>query len=401
VGMLLSRSGGADPRHSPDGAVLSTVSRTSAVPEGILLTFGVEEEFLLADMATRATVPRAPAVLRSAAARFGHAQVQSELFPTQVEIASKPCTELAELRADLGRLRSGIADAAREAGCRPVASGTAVLPAAELPEVTDNPRYRRLADTFGPIAQAQGEGVCGCHVHVGIADRDEAIQVGNHLRGWLPTLEALAANSPFRWGHDSGYASSRALCWSQWPTAGPSPWFSSAKAYDDLIDALVDSGMLIDRKAVYWYARLSEHLPTLEIRVADVNADLDTVMLIAALVRGLAGTLLAEVRVGRPAPVLPEELLRAAHWRAAREGLGGLGLDLATGRLRPAWELLDLLVDRAAPGLEAAGDRGTVLKLLEDLRRLGGGTARQRAAHARRGELSDVVDELASATAAD
>ncbi|WP_245687359.1 carboxylate-amine ligase [Streptacidiphilus griseoplanus] len=401
-GMLPIRSGGADPAPSADGATLSSssASHQTTGPGGGVLTLGVEEEFLLVDRTTGAAVPYAPAVVSRAAEEFGAERIQAELFPTQIETASRPCTSLADLRADLRLLRQGIARHARAAGCLPMAGGTAVLPAATEVPVTDTPRYRRLADHFRPIAEAQAEGVCGCHVHVGIADREEAVQVANALRPWLPTLEALAANSPYHHGRDTGYASTRILIWSRWPTAGPTPHFTSAKAYDDLVDALVDSGMLLDRKMVYWHARLSEHYPTLEIRVADVNADLDTVLLFAALVRGLCGTLLAEIRAGRSFPPVGDSLLRAAHWRAARDGLEGQGLDLFSGRLLPAGELLQQLVRYAGPGLEEAGDHATVADLLRRLQHSGGGAAQQRTAFARRGRFQDVVEHLTALTGA-
>ncbi|MFB6580144.1 MULTISPECIES: hypothetical protein [unclassified Streptomyces] len=56
---------------------------------------------------------------------------------------------------------------------------------------------------------------------------------------------------------------------------------------------------------IYWYARPSEHVPTLEIRVCDVNADLDVVLLLTAVVRGLATALLLDIGVGRPRPTCP------------------------------------------------------------------------------------------------
>jgi carboxylate-amine ligase len=386
------------PRREP--AISTSRPAPRPTPRGTPLTPGVEEEFLLVDHTTGVAVPCAPAVVQRAAATLGAHRVQAELFPTQIEIASAPCTTLAELRADLGLLRRRVADEAGAAGCLPMACGTAVHPAAGPVPVTDTPRYRTMAGLYGLIAEAQAEGVCGCHVHVGIADREEAVQVANALRPWLPTLEALAANSPFHHGRDTGYASTRTLIWCRWPTAGPTPHLRSAKAYDELVDTLVDSGMLLDRKMVYWFARLSEHYPTLEIRVADVNADLDTVLLLAALVRGLCGVLLDEVRAGRTGPSVDDTVLRAAHWRATRDGIDGLGLDPVSGRLRPAGELLDRLFLRAEPGLEAAGDRDTVVGLLDRLRRFGGGTARQRADYARRGRLQDVVDGLTAATTA-
>ncbi|MFF4648778.1 glutamate--cysteine ligase [Streptomyces sp. NPDC001380] len=402
---------GADPADRADGAALTTAprpaprrpapgraSRPSPGRGAPVPTVGVEEEFLLVVPGAGRAVPYGPEVIGRAAGRFAPGRIQAELFPTQVETASVPCTALPDLRADLARLRRGIAAAAREEGCLPVACGTAVLAAAAEVDVTDDPRYRRMVHRFGPIARGQAEGVCGLHVHVGIEDRDEAVQVGNGLRPWLPVLEALAANSPFRHGLDAGYASTRALVWGRWPGTGPAPLFASAKAYDDLVDALVDSGMLLDRRMVYWHARLSERYPTVEVRVADSNDDLDTVVLVAALVRGLCATLLAEVRAGRTAPAVPGELLRAAHWRAARDGLAGLGLDPLACRLRPAGDLLEDLVRRARPGLEAAGDHRAVAALLAGVLRRGGGAVRQRAAFDRRGDLRDVVRALAEST---
>lgn len=332
-------------------------------------------------------------VLKNAGDVLGD-QVQAELFPTQVETCTRPVRTLDELRKDLVRLRSAVAAAAAESGCLVVASGTAVVPASGPFEVTGSSRYLRMAAEFGAVTDELGSGVCGCHVHVAVSCRDEAVRLGNHVRLWLPTVGALAANSPFRNGSDSGYASWRAMSWSQWPGVGPAPMLPDAAAYDALVDSLIASGFMLDRGGIYWYARPSEHCPTLEVRVADVNCDLDIVVLVAALVRGLVAVLLAAVRMEESAPAVPDRLLQAAHWRAARDGLAGLGVDLATGRTRPAVELVEALIDRAAPGLEAAGDLDTVRGLWQRVRAQRGGAARQRAVYRRRGDLRDVVDAV-------
>lgn len=146
---------------------------------------------------------------------------------------------------------------------------------------------------------------------------------------------------------------------------------------------------------IYWYARPSEHVPTLEVRVADVNSDLDTVVLLAVLVRGLAATVRPEIDEGRPAPCVECGRLREAHRLAALHGLDGDGLDPFGGARLPAWDLVDRLRERAAPGLRASDDLLLVDTLLDRLRTAGGGAAGQRAAHGRRGRLSDVVDALA------
>lgn len=169
--------------------------------------------------------------------------------------------------------------------------------------------------------------------------------------------------------------------------------------YEAYVGALVEHRILMDRRMLYWYARPSEHVPTLEIRVADSNADIETVVLVAALLRGLAQDLLAEAERHQPPPEVSDRRLRAAHELAAAEGLHGWGLDPFSGERLPAGTLVDRLLARAAPGLEAAGDLALVEDLLRRLRREGSGAARQRAALHRHGRLSEVVDELAAATA--
>ncbi|WP_405443487.1 hypothetical protein OG373_38530 [Streptomyces avidinii] len=86
---------------------------------------------------------------------------------------------------------------------------------------------------------------------------------------------------------------------------------------------------------IYWFARPSEHQPTIEFRVTDSNADLDT----------------------------------TAHRCAARYGAAGFALDPFTGDRVPA----QALVGTAGPGLRAAGDEAEVDRLLDGPDRKGTG----------------------------
>jgi carboxylate-amine ligase len=359
------------------------------------LSLGVEEEFLVVDGPTGRVAPYAAGILDAAPPAMRD-RLQPELTAAQVETVTIPHQDLRALGRDLLRCRRMVASLAARAGCAMVASGTAVLEASPPTPLTDRPRYRLMAREYGPLLD--GQGVCGCHVHVGMADREEAVQVSNHLRPWLPVLQALSANSPFAAGRDSGYASWRAVTWSRWPAAGPPPYLESADHYDHLVGAMVTSGVILDAAMVYWYARPSERVPTLEVRVADVLPTGAEATLLAGLVRGLAATALADLRRGEAAPRVPDELLRAAHWRAARDGLDGDGLDPFSERLVPAWDLVDRLVERIWPALAQAGDLPLVRHLLEQVRARGSGAARQRAAYAERGLLSDVVEMLVRQT---
>lgn len=350
---------------------------------------GVEEEFYLVDASG--------GLVQEAAGTVGETEkgvdLKPELLSCQVESASEVHDDHESLLADLTALRGKLATGANGHGARLLASGTAVREPADRQGITPGRRYRRIADHIGRFVIDAA--TCGCHVHVGMADRDTAVAVSNHLRPWLPVLLALSANSPFHYGEDTGYASARYLLWGRWPTSGPPPYLESAEHYERIVRGLLSSEAALDKGMVYWDIRPSEHQPTVEIRVADVAGTAADATLIAVLVRTLAAEALEAIEHGRPAPAWPQEVLRAQLWRSARDGLEGRCADPVTGELRPAQDILAELA-RRCPGGVSEVDFAT--ELLESLRHTGGGAARQRAAYARRRRLTDVVNFLVDQT---
>ena len=338
----------------------------------VVPTFGVEEEFLLLDPRTGRNLPVADQV-RAKLPDAVREHSQPEFRRSMLEMVSPVCTRLAELSYHLRHHRRAAALAAREAGARLTAIGATPVHEPDL-TVPDGERYRRMEERFGAIAHEPG--LCGLHVHVGVPDRELAVRVCAHLRVWMPLIQAMTANSPFFAGADTGHASWRGVRIQRWPTIGPSPVFGSAAEYDAAVASLVESGAMIDRGMVFWYARLSDRYPTVEIRVGDVCATARDTVLVAGLLRALVAT----VSQDGPdqVPDVPDFLVGAAHWRAAREGLDGELFDLRTGRSRPAWELVDDLVAYVTPALTRHGDLQPVLTSLSGLRRSGTGAARQR-----------------------
>jgi glutamate---cysteine ligase / carboxylate-amine ligase len=358
--------------------------------------FGVEEEFLVVDPATRSVVAGAEAVLRHAKRTLGE-RVSSEITKFQLETRTPPCQDTGRLLGELTRARAELGAAARAEGLRIIASGTPVLGDVAPSPITEGPRQSRGMATFRGLLDEQC--ICGMHVHVEMPDRERAMLVSNHLRQYLPTLIALAANSPFWPERDTGYASWRTLVWSRWPVAGPPPYFTSATHYDELVVTLTEAGGLIDKGTIFWDIRPSARFPTIEVRVADVPMAAEESALLAALIRALVMSVAARADGGDPGPVIPAELLRIAYWRAARDGLGGHGIDVVTGRPVPAAELAERLLADARPVLADYGDLERVRGWLRDLLRGGDGASRQRRAAAGRGRLADVVDYLVGQSA--
>jgi len=375
---------------------MSDVARAAAEADVALLTVGVEEEFLLVDQ-TGTAAEAAVAVMAEVPPDL-RGQVQHEFLTSQIEIGSPPGLHLDALSHSLGLLRAGVAAAAERAGFRLLAVGTGPNGPGESasPPITDDPRFHRMVERYGDVSP--GPGYNGMHVHVGIPGPEIGVEVLNHIRPWLPILHAATANSPFYNGRDTGYASWRSVLWNRWPPVGPTPWLESHAHYLGLVEELISSGMLLDEGMLYWYARLSSHLPTVEIRIGDVCPSIDDTILVAALIRGLVAAALEDIEAGRPALPIDHHLLVAAHWRASHDGLEGVGCDLIDGGTHPAWSLMRRLFERVGPHLERHGDLETVGYLLGRLHTHGTGAARQRSVFTRTGEMSQVIDYLAAQT---
>jgi glutamate---cysteine ligase / carboxylate-amine ligase len=324
-------------------------------------------------------------------------RVQPELYRSQVEMNTPVCATLGEVRDAVRRGRRALAEAAEGEGLRLAAAGTHPFSHWGDQTVTDKTRYRNLAQDYRQVFREQV--VFGCHVHVGIQDREAAIRTMNRVRPWLPVLLALSANSPYWLGADTGYASYRTEVWNRWPMAGMPQAFASRAEYDRLVETLMATGSVREPTKLYWDVRPSARQETLEFRVADVCMGVDEAVMVAGLARALALVCHDAAARGEPDPAPRPELLRAAKWRAARHGLDADLVDAAAGRARPAAEMVRLFLDRVRPGLEAGGDLEEVTELVEATVARGTGAARQRAVFERTGSLEAVVDLVVEATA--
>jgi carboxylate-amine ligase len=370
---------------------------------------GVEEELLLVEPGTGVPLAVAGSALDRAGQQpageagqdgtpgedgeAGELKLEFELQQQQLETNSRPCEDLSELSGEIRRGRAMAAEAAGRAGARIAALATSPVPVE--PELVRKGRYLMMAAAFGITAYEQL--TCGCHVHVGIDSPEEGVGVLDRIGPWLPVLLALSANSPFWQGQDSGYASFRYQAWGRWPSAGPTGAFGSAEAYQATVREMVRTGTLLDSGMVYFDARLSEHYPTLEVRIADVCLYADDAVLIAALTRALVETEARAWQAGTPAGAPRVEMLRLASWRASRSGLADHLLYPYTDRPERAAAVAGALFEHVRDALDDAGDTDAVRELLGAVLARGNGATFQRNASFDR-SLSFVVDQAAEVT---
>src|SRR5206468_657859 len=143
-------------------------------------------------------LPRAGAVIAAATS-----PVAGELPASQLELNTPPARTVGEAIGHLARSRRALAAAARGIGLLAVAG---VHPFAGVEgQLTGESRYATVIEQYGSIARRQL--VCSLQIHVAIRPGTRAVAVYNALRSYLPELAALAANSPFHGGVDTGLAS--------------------------------------------------------------------------------------------------------------------------------------------------------------------------------------------------
>ncbi|MFD4651487.1 glutamate--cysteine ligase [Streptomyces sp. NPDC058441] len=357
----------------------------------------VKEEYLLLDAATGLPAPQADQVRGAAGLEpiAEEVEIRAELTQAQIEVATPECVDLDEVGGHLLRLRHALGRAAESRGCRLAASATPPLKEEDPPPVTNLPRYHAVRATSTQLASEQL--VCGMQVDVSVPDPEVAVAVLNRIRLWLPVVVAVAANSPFWAGRNTGFASWRTVVSGRWPVSGPSPYFDGLADHEQRVQQLLSCGVITDLGQICWQARLSSRGTTVEVRCPDVQLRADEAVMITGIVRALVATAIMDG--GAPVQPCPPELLQAMNWHAALHGLGGSLVDPG-GRLRSAGDVLSQLMDRITPALLEAGDSREVAALMHRLLQEGTAADRQRRAFAD-GDMRAVTDMIIAETTAD
>ena len=237
---------------------------------------------------------------------------------------------------------------------------------------------------------AEEQVVFGFHVHVGLSNREAAVQVMNHARVWLAPLLALSANSPFWDGADTRLASVRAKVFTLVPRSGLPPAFREWEDFEGYVDTLVGSWIIPDYSLCWWDARPHPSLGTVELRAPDAQTDAARTASLSAL----AQCLVATADHHRPEdPLLTEE----NKLRATRHGLEARLHDFSADRSVTAREAVRNLVEALRPisqDLECEAQLEGVLEIVEG----GNGADKQRAVLLEDGSLQEVAAYLAATT---
>jgi carboxylate-amine ligase len=281
--------------------------------------FGMEEEYFLVDASTGALgTPMLDNLMSDARAKLGDV-VTAELLQSQIEIASPILHSHDEAREVMFRTRRSLSEVVAEHGLNIVAASTHPLGIWQEQLITEKRRYDKLVSDFRIISQRNL--VCGLHVHVGIPEGIDRVEVMNRAMHWLPMFLALSTSSPF-WNHRvTGLLSYRQALYDEWPRSGIPDFFVDEADYQAFVDRMQAAGAITDSTNLWWAIRPALRFPTLELRISDVCTRLEDALAIAALYRCLIATLIANPEMGKTRSTHTRRLIDENRWRAKRDGI--------------------------------------------------------------------------------
>jgi carboxylate-amine ligase len=199
---------------------------------------------------------------------------------------------------------------------------------------------------------ARREPTFALHVHVGVADAENAIRLLNRLRAHLPLLLALSASSPLWRGEVTGLASNRTILFQAFPRTGLPRRFKDYADWVGTVDVLLRSGAIPEPTFLWWDVRPQPRFGTVEVRIMDAQPRLEATAALCALVQALASLELEEGYA--PSELVhAQEALAENRFLAARDGVAAALIDPVRMRRVPVPDILADVLAAAAPHASA------------------------------------------------
>jgi glutamate---cysteine ligase / carboxylate-amine ligase len=349
-------------------------------------TMGVEEEYLLIDPETRDLTRRPEGFFEACEKALGR-QVSREFYRAQIEVGTRIHTSPADVRDELLHLRSTVAEIGKRYGIGIIAASMHPFARQLDQEVTPRKRYQNIVEDLAIAGRRLV--VCGMHVHVGVEDQNERIDLMNQVQYFLPHLLTLSTSSPFFEGDDTGMHGYRLTLYQECPRTGLPGRFDSWADYRDAVDVLINAGVIQDATKIWWDVRPSDRFPTLEMRITDVCTRVEDAVAVAALY-GCTLRMLARLRrQNQKWRSYPDLLLAENRWRAMRYGVKGSLLDLGRRELVPFRYLIEELLDLVR---QDAADLGCEAEIEHARRIVAEGTSADRQLAVHRAALENGAD---------
>jgi len=357
-------------------------------------TLGIEEEFQIVDPVTRELRSHIEEILEQGKVVLKE-RVKPELHQSVVEVGTDICEDVQCARQSVTSLRTDLARLAQKTGLRIAAAGTHPFSHWIDQKISKGDRYQTVLQDLQQVARANL--IFGLHVHVGMPDRETAIQLMNTARYFLPHIFALSTNSPFWVGRDTGFKSYRLQVFQRFPRTGIPDAFDSVGEHDEYVNLLIKTGCIDNAKKIWWDIRLHPHFHTLEFRVCDIPMRVDETICLAAVMQAVIAKLYKLYRQNMGFRIYRSRLLAENRWRASRYGISGKMIDFGKQEEVETRALIGELLEFIDDVVDDLGSREE-LDYVHEILRLGTGADRQLEVYNRTKDLKAVVDYIISET---
>jgi carboxylate-amine ligase len=358
-------------------------------------TIGIEEEFQTIDPVTRDLRSHIHAEIIEKGKLILQEKVKPEMHASVVEVGTAVCNNVKAAKDEVKKLRRDMVRLARENGLRLAAVATHPFADWRMQEITPGERYKNIVEDMQLVARANL--IFGLHVHIGVDDRETAIQLMNHARYFLPHILALSTNSPFWLGMNTGLKSYRCKVFDKFPRTNIPDYFPSWGEYDNFIKLLIKTNCIDNAKKIWWDIRPHPFFNTLEFRVCDIPMRVDETIALAALIQATIAKLYKLYAANQGFRLYRRALIMENKWRASRYGLDGKLIDFGKQKEVPVRDLIHEylgFVDDVVDELDSREELDYVREILE----MGTGADRQLRVFRETGDLKNVVDYIIDET---
>ena len=359
-----------------------------------IYTLGIEEEFAIIDPETRELRSHIHEILEDGKVTLKE-QIKPEMHQSVVELGTEICQSVVDAREHVIGLRTKLATLAGRSGLKIASVGTHPFSHWHDQLITEGERYQEIVKDMQLLARANL--IFGLHVHVGIPDRDSAIQVMNQVRYFLPHIYALSVNSTCWVGRNTGLKGYRLKVFERFPRTGIPDAFESLSEYEDYCKLLVKTGCIDNPKKIWWDIRLHPFFNTLEMRVCDEQSRVDDTLAMAALIQAVIAKLYKLFRRNTTFRVYRRRLLDENRWRASRYGIEGKLIDFGREAEVETRSLLNELIEFVSTEIVELGSIRE-FEHVERIIREGTGADRQVATWERTHDMKAVVDQIVRET---
>jgi carboxylate-amine ligase len=293
----------------------------SGAPIGVATaeySFGIEEEYFLADAASLEARHITPDDFFEAVNWSTGGQAMREMLQAQLEVATNIHVDVRDACQELKFLRQEASKVAGQFGLAIMASGSHPSAFWRDSRLSPKARYEEMIEDLRVVGRRNM--LCGMHVHVQLPDPAKRFAVMCAMVPYLPLFIALASSSPFWNGRATGLKGYRLAAYDELPRTGLPELFRTEDAYQSYVKALTQAGVMPDESYIWWAMRPSMRHPTLELRAPDCCTKLEDAIAIASLYRALARHLFDRPNA-EEVTILDRAIAVENKWRAQRYGV--------------------------------------------------------------------------------